>query len=296
MSTDRHSGTGLAYGLAAYVWWGMVPVFWKQITHIPAFELLGHRVVWGFCAFGAIAWMRGRWSDILTALRDRRTAGVIVLSALLLACNWLTFIYAVATDRVLHASLGYFINPIVSVLLGVLFLGERMRRSQWVALLLAAAGVAQYAAQAEALPWLSFVLAGSFGLYGLVRKTVRVDALPGSTLETLLMLPLGLAYLGVLAARGQGYLFAADGVTHGLLMASGLIGALPLLWFTNAARRLPLYVLGFLQYLAPSLQFAVAVLLYDEPFNSTDLRGFVCIWVGLLLFSLDTWWARRRRP
>ncbi len=294
-SPERDLATGLGYGLAAYFSWGLAPLFWKQLTHFPALELVGQRVIWACLFFTALAWMRGRLRDIGAALRDPRALRAIALSALLLAVNWLVFIYAVATARVLHASLGYFLTPVVSVLLGTLLLRERMRRTQWLAIGVASLGVAQYAMQAESLPWIGLVLASSFGVYGLVRKTVRVDALPGSTLETLLMLPFGLAYVVYVGASGQGALFQHSLGVDLLLVATGLITALPLLWFTNAARRLPLYVMGFLQYLAPSLQFLVAVVIYDEPFSTTALRSFAFIWAGLLLFSIDAWRARRRQ-
>lgn len=285
---------GYLYGLAAYITWGVVPIFWKYLTHVPAVELLAHRVVWALLTCGALMWMRGRLGEIMPALRDPRTRAAIMLSALLLACNWVVFIYAVATDRMLHASLGYFINPLVSVILGMVFLGERLRRMQWLALALATAGVLALATQAEEVPWIALVLAGTFGFYGLVRKTARVAALAGSTIEALLLLPIFLVYLGYLGARGEGALLSADMSTHVLLVATGPVTALPLVWFSHAARRLPLVALGFLQYLSPTLQLLLAVVVYHEPFTAVHMRGFACIWAALALSSLDGWRAFRR--
>lgn len=285
----RPDPAGYGYGIAAYAAWGVIPIFWKYLSHVPVTELIGHRVIWAFVTFAALLWLRGRAGEITPALRHRRTLAAIALSGALLAANWLTFVHAVSTDRVLHVSLGYFINPLVSVLLGMVVLGERLRTAQWLALALAAAGVLQFAVQADGLPWISLVLAGTFGFYGLVRKTVQVDALPGSTIETCLLLPAALGYLALLHAQGQGHMFRGDAATHLLLLATGLITALPLLWFTNAARRLPLAAVGFLQYLAPSLQFVLAVALFDEVFTPVHLRGFLCIWAGLALFSFDSW-------
>lgn len=290
----RHDFAGLAYGIAAYTTWGMAPMFWKLLHHVSPVELLAHRVVWGFLAFGGLLWARARVGELGRALRDRRTCVAILASALLLSANWLTFIYAIVTDRVLYASLGYFVNPLLSVVLGMTFLGERLRRAQKVAIVLAIVGVGQFAAQADELPWISLVLAGTFAVYGLVRKTVRVDALPGSTMETLLLVPVAAGYLLYLGGQGQGQLGHGDGVTSALLLATGLVTALPLLWFTNAARRLPLWALGFLQYLAPSLQFVLAVAVYGEPFGAAELRSFLCIWAGLAVIAWSAAWTRRR--
>lgn len=287
-----HDGTealGLLYAALAYGWWGAVPIFWKQLTHIPASELLAHRMVWGFVIFAALLVVRGRVPEMRRALRARRTLAVFALSSTLLACNWLTFIYAMATDRVLQASLGYFLNPLVSVLLGLLVIGERLRPAQWLAMALSAAGVLQLAGQASEFPWISLVLACSFGLYGLVRKTAPIDALLGSTLEAGLAALPALAYVAFLTLAGRGHFTTAFGATELLLLGTGVITACPLLWFANAARRLPLTTIGFLQYLAPTGQFLLAVFLYGEPFSALHLRAFGCIWAGVAVFSIDLW-------
>ncbi len=286
MAPSEHR-TGLAYGIAAYAFWGVMPVFWKTLADVPASEILAHRVPWALLAFAAFARWRGRLADVGAAMVDRRVRSTLALSALLLGANWLTFVYAVVTDRVMQASLGYFINPLVSVLLGLVVLRERLRPGQWIAVALAAAGVAQLAVGADEVPWIGLVLAGTFGLYGLLRKTAKVDALPGSTAEMLLLAPAAILFLFGVEVRGTGQLGHADATTHLLLLATGPLTALPLLWFTNAARRLPLSSLGFIQYLAPSLQLLLAVVVFGEPFTAVHGRSFACIWLALAVFTID---------
>jgi chloramphenicol-sensitive protein RarD len=278
---------GLLYGIAAYSLWGVIPLFWKLLTHVDPVEILAHRALWGLGAFVALAVIAGEWGKVRIALRDGRTLAVMAISGALLAVNWGTFVAAVATDHLLDASLGYFINPLVSVALGMVVLGERLRRLQWLAIALAATGVALLTADAGELPWISLVLAVTFGLYGLVRKTAKVDSLVGSTVETAIMTPVAIAYLGFLAGRGGGALGHAGVTTELLLVATGVITAVPLLLFTSAARRLPLSTVGFLQYLAPTGQFLLAVLAFGEPFARGKLAAFALIWAALLLFSLD---------
>lgn len=287
------SAAGLGYGLLAYASWGLAPIFWKALARIPPGELVAHRTVWGLATFAGLAFWRGHGPAMRAALGNARTLRTLVLSALLLSSNWLIFIYATVSNRVIEASLGYFINPLVSVLLGMLLLGERLRRVQWVSVGLAALGVLALATRTGGVPWISLYLAGSFALYGYLRKTVAVDALPGSTVETLCVAPLGLAYLVWLGS--DGHLGHVDVSTQILLLATGAITALPLLWFTHAARRLPLSTLGFLQYLAPTVQLFLAVVSYGEPFTRAHLQGFGCIWAGLLVFSLDSWSQARSR-
>jgi chloramphenicol-sensitive protein RarD len=282
-------------GVTAYALWGVVPVYWKQLGAAPAVEVLAHRAVWGLGAFALIAAAAGQLAAVRAALRDRKVVATMALSGALLAVNWGTFVYAVETDRLLHASLGYFINPLVSVALGTLVLGERLRRGQQVAIALAAAGVAVLAWQAGTLPWIALVLAATFGAYGLVRKTARVPALAGSAVETLIMAPIGAAYLVALAARGDGLLGHASATTTALLVGTGVITAVPLVLFTVAARRLPLSTIGFLQYLAPTGQLVLAVAVYDEPFDPGRLVAFGLIWAALAVFTASAWRARAPR-
>lgn len=280
---------GLGYALAAYGSWAFLPAFWKLLAHVSAPELVVQRIVWAPVAFGLIIWLRGRGDALRSAFKDRRALATLALSATLLAVNWLAFLYAVTTDRVLHASLGYFINPLVNVLLGMLLLGERMRRWQWLAVVLATCGVVLYATRTDGVPWISLVLAGSFGLYGFLRKTVRIDALPGSTVEMLLLILPAISFGLFLEADGRGHFGHADAITHVLFVTTGAVTALPLLWFANGVRRLPLTTIAFLQYLGPSGQFLLAVFAYDEHFGPVHLASFAAIWAGLLVFSADAW-------
>lgn len=280
---------GILYGALAYGLWGVVPAFWKQLTQIPALELLGHRVVWGLVTLAILSAATGKLPAVLQAARDRRVLATMALSSLLLSVNWGTFVYAVSANRLLEASLGYFINPLVSVALGVMVLGERLRHAQKLAILLATAGVTVLTIQRGHPPVLALALAATFGLYGLVRKTAKVESLAGSTVETAIMLPPALIFLGSLLAHHQGALTHASLTTHLLLLATGVVTAVPLLLFTSAARRLPLSTVGFLQYLAPTGQFLLAVLAYGEPFSTATLGAFVIIWAGLAVFSYDAW-------
>lgn len=297
-SDEKHAArqkvVGLSYALLAYGSWGLSPIFWKLLAGIPALELVAQRTIWGLATFAGLAFWRGQGGAMRTALRTPRIARTLALTSLLLASNWLIFIYAIISNRVIDASLGYFMNPLVNVLLGMLLLGERLRRVQWLAVGLAAIGVLVLAMRTTGVPWIPLWLAGSFGLYGYLRKTVPVDALPGSTVEALFVTPIGLAYL--LWLGPEGHFGRVDMTMHLLLVATGAATALPLLWFTHAARRLTLTTLGFIQYFSPTLQLLLAVLVYGEEFTPARQQSFAFIWAGLLVFSVDSWrHARRRR-
>jgi chloramphenicol-sensitive protein RarD len=288
---------GVAYAIAAYGFWGLVPLYWHQVTFVAPAELIAHRILWSLAAFALLVARAGKVAEVLAAMRDPAVRLAMIASGALLTINWGVFVYAVATARVIQASLGYFLNPLVSIVLGMTVLHERLRRPQIVALGLAAAGVAQLAGGAggHGIPWISFALAGSFGLYGLVRKQARVEALAGSAVETALMTPAAVAYLIWIALRGPSTFGAARPGEQLLVAASGPITALPLVWFAIAARRLPLTTMGFLQYVGPSLQLGIAVLLFREHFTATHQRAFAFIWCGLAVYSVDTYLAARRR-
>lgn len=292
--SDGQRWQGSVYALLAYGAWGFSPMFWKQVTGVSPLETLGHRVIWALVVFFLLLRFRGRAGELPGAIRDPRTRRAFALAAGLIAFNWCLYVYAVASSHIVESSLGYFINPLLNVALGMLFLGERLRPLQWIAVALAAAGVLQMSTGEAGVPWIALGLAASFGLYGLVRKTAPVDALLGSNLETLLLLPLALLYLGWLVATGQAGFVDAGTKTQVFLVASGLMTALPLLWFSNAARRLPLKTLGFFQYLAPSCQLLLGVLVYGEPFTSVQVRSFAFIWTALALFTAESQWHRRR--
>lgn len=290
----RPARIGVLYGLSAYLTWGMAPAFWKLLLDVGTDEILVHRVLWGALVFVLFAWAKRRLPAVRAGLGDPRTRRLLAASALLLACNWGTFIYAVNTGRVMHASLGYFVNPLVSVLLGVVFLQERLRPAQWIAVGLATTGVVLFAMQTHGVPWISLVLATSFGLYGLLRKVATIEPLPGSTIEALLLLPIAVLYGGWLFTQGATQVRHANTTQLGLLLVSGPVTALPLLWFANAASRVRLSTLGFLQYVTPTGHFLLAVFAYDEPFGHAKLTSFVFIWAALLLFVAESW--RRTHP
>lgn len=279
---------GLLHGVIAYGLWGMVAAYWKLLGHVEPVELIAHRAVWGLGAFVALAAVAGQLRAVREAMRSPRTLGVMTVSALLLAVNWAVFVWATISGHLLDASLGYFINPLVSVALGTLVLRERLRRLQWVAIGLAAAGVAVLTWRAGRVPWVALVLASTWGVYGLVRKTAKVEALVGSTIETILLVPIAIVYLAVL---GGGRLAAGDPQTIALLVGTGVVTAVPLIFFTSAARLLPLSTVGFLQYLAPTGQFLLAVVAFGEPLAHEKLLAFGLIWVGLAAFSVDLWHA-----
>ena len=281
---------GVAYGMAAYFFWGFFPLYFRQIDHIPPLEVLAHRSVWALVALAIMLSVTGGWGPVRTALLDRRQILILAITSLLIATNRLIFLYAVTTRQVLQSSLGYFINPLVSVLLGCLFLRERLARVQVVSIVIAAVGVVVMAWHHGSLPWIPLVLAATFGLYGLMRKVAPVDALTGLTVETLLLFPAAGGYLWYLGVTGHGAFPSASMHDNVLLPLAGVVTAIPLLWFSAAARRLRLVTVGFMQYLTPTLHFLLAVLAFREPFNRSELASFACIWTGLALYS---WHAAR---
>ncbi|MCB2153833.1 EamA family transporter RarD [bacterium] len=283
------------YGLLAYGGWGFVTIYFKAVAHIPALEVLAHRALWSFILLIAIVLVLGEARTILRVFRDWRTLLALVATATLVSINWLTFIWSVAHERVIQAALGYFMNPLVNVLLGALFLGERLRRWQVVSLFCALAGILAMTTLVGTVPWVSFILAFSFGLYGLIRKVARIGALGGLTVETLLMLPIAVGYVGWLMATHESHFAAGNGSDTILLVAAGIVTAVPLLWFAGAARRLKYTTVGFIQYIAPSLQFLLGWLLYKEPFGTMKFISFLLIWLGLAIFTWDALRRTRRR-
>jgi chloramphenicol-sensitive protein RarD len=285
---------GGAYAGAAFGAWGLLPLYFHAMRHVPPLELLSHRIVWSvLLLFGLVVVLR-RGPVIRQALRDRRTLLMLAGSTLFICANWLTFIWAVSVDRVMEISLGYYINPLVNVVLGVLVLRERLSPAQGAAVLLAAAGVANLAFQTAGLPWPSLVVALSFGIYGLLRKTTTLGSIDGLFLETSLMGPLALAFLLVLGAQGAGQFTAHGPGQAALLAASGLATSLPLIWFASGARRISYIAIGFFQYLAPTGHFLLAVFVFGEPFTQAHAITFGCIWTALAIFSADRWREAQR--
>lgn len=278
---------GIAYGLGAYCWWGILPLWVRALAHVNVLEILAHRIVWSFVMLAVIQAMRGRWGIFFAALRQRRTLLLMLGATATITINWLVFLYAIHEGKLLQASMGYFINPLVSVLLGFLFLKERLRAMQKVALALAAAGVALLTLGTGTVPGIALVLAFTFGLYGLFRKLAPVDAMSGVGFETALVTPMMLVAMGWLFQREGLQIVSGTATTQGLLLLGGIITATPLIFFSNAARRLPLATIGFMQYITPTLQFLTAVLLFGEAFTTTHLISFAAIWTGLLVYTAD---------
>ncbi len=283
------------YGLAAYTWWGVVAIYFKAVAHVNAFEVLAHRVIGAALLLGLFMRVQGKWPAAFVALRDRRTVLTLLGTTGLIAVNWFVFIWSVANDHLMEASLGYFINPLVNVFLGFVVLHERLRAWQWVSVALAASGVAYLTIAMGEPPVIAMVLAGSFGMYGLLRKTVGVDALTGLTFETTLLWPLAVGYVVFLGVRGDLAFAHISWRTDVLLSVGGIVTAAPLLWFANAAKRLKLSTLGFLQYIAPSMQFLLAVLVFGEPFERMHAVSFGLIWLGLTAFSIESLATARRK-
>lgn len=285
--------TGVFYGLAAYSSWGFLAAYFRALATVPAFEILAHRVAWS--APLLVGWLaiKGRLGEARAAVSDRRTLLPLLATTVLIAGNWLLYVIAVSTGRVLEASLGYYMNPLVNVLLGRLFLGERLRPLQKVAVGLAALGVAILTASFKVLPLLSLTLAVSFGFYGLLKKKIKTDGQVGLTIETSLLFPVALGYLIWLAATG-GLRFGHGPGRHTLLLAlSGLVTALPLAWFAQAVRRLRLSTVGLIQYLSPTIQLLLAVLAFGEAFRPVHAVTFAFLWTGLALYSADAFRASR---
>lgn len=278
---------GVWYALGAYLSWGLFPLYWKPIHDVPAIEILSHRIAWSLLVvLGMLTWKR-HWGWLPEAIRDRRVLGMFTLSALLLSVNWFVYIWAVNAGHVVESSLGYFINPLVSVLLGRLVLKETLRPAQRAAVGLAAAGVAWLTWRVGAVPWIALTLASTFGCYGLLRKTGKLGSLEGLALETMLMFPMAAGYLFWLEGQGVGHFAHSNALTNVMLAGAGVVTAIPLLLFASGARRLPLATLGVLQYLSPSIQFALGVFVFHEAFDAGKLAGFACIWGALVLYSAE---------
>lgn len=290
---------GILYAATAYAIWGIFPLYFKALQHVAPVEILMHRVVWSLAFIVALLTWRWQWAWLGDVLRRPKVLAGFAASALLLSSNWFIYIWAVNNGRVVDASLGYFINPLFNVLLGSLLLSERLRPVQWSAVALAACGVAWLTWQGGGLPWIALALAATFGLYGLLRKTAALGALDGLALETLLLFPLAAGYLVLLTQTGRSDFMTASAGTQWLLVAAGPITAIPLLLFASGARRIPLSLLGLLQYIGPTLQLLLGVWLYQEPFGGARLAGFALIWSALAVYSLEglwqTWKARQSR-
>jgi len=287
--------TGMLYAAGAFLSWGLFPLYFHAIKNVPASEILAHRMAWSLLFLMLVLAVRRQWKWLPQVLRQPKVVGSFLVSAFLLSANWFVYIWAVNNGHVVDASLGYFINPLVNVLLGMLVLKEKLRRGQWIAIGVAATGVAWLTWQGGQVPYIALVLALSFGAYGLLRKTAALAALEGLSFETLILFPLAVAYLGWLVYNGQSvFLNAESDSTRWLLAAAGPTTAIPLLLFAAGARRIPMSVLGMLQYMSPSLQMLLGVWVFNEAFSSTKLVGFLFIWSALAIYMLEGWLTNRK--
>jgi chloramphenicol-sensitive protein RarD len=284
---DRQSVTGLFCAVSAYLTWGFSPIFFKAMASVPAFEILMHRMVWSFLFLLLMVILFKRRRRLTEALTSRHNLKLLSLSTLLVSGNWFLFIWAINSNHILQTSLGYYINPLVNVILGTVFLKERLRKLQMTAVVLAGSGVGYLTLHHGEFPWIALTLAVSFSLYGFIRKTAPVEALEGLTVETLILSIPAALYLLYLDHTGAGSLFQVDVHTDLLLMGTALVTAFPLLLFTIGARRLRFVTMGFLQYIAPSCTFVLAVFVYGEPFGRAQVYTFIMIWLALTLFSID---------
>jgi len=284
------SRAGLVYGLSAYTMWGVFPLYFRAVSEVPPLIILCHRIFWSSLFLGLVVSVRHDWRSVRPVLRTCRNVVLLSAGAVLIALNWLIFIYAVASRQVLQASLGYFINPLLSIALGMIFLREKLRRWQWVAVAIATFAVANLALRGTGFPWIAVSLATTFGFYGLVRKMVDINSLHGLLIESSLLLPLALILLGVLPS-GKVAL-----VTWCILSLSGIITAVPLLCFGAALRRLKLSTIGFLQYLGPTLQFLVAVCVFHEPLDRAKLGSFAFCWLAIAIYVADSLLSHQLQP
>lgn len=286
--------TGVWSALGAYVAWGLFPIYWKFLKTIPAPVLLCHRIFWSCVVLLIVLGLTGKLKDLRESMGQPRILGIYTVAALLIAVNWLTFVWAVNAGYIVETSLGYFINPLLNVLFGCWIFGERLRTLQWPALLLAALGVGYLTILYGTVPWIALILAVSFGLYGVVKKVAPLGAIHGLALETIILLIPSICYLAWSTVQDPKLITANSTPTWILLVGTGLVTTIPLVLFAAAAQRIPLVLVGLFQYIAPSLQFTLGVLVYQEPFDKTRWIGFMMVWVALLLFAIENFFHQSR--
>ncbi len=286
---------GIWYALGAYLTWGVFPIYWKWLKHVPALELLSHRIIWSLVSLGLFIVITRQWSAFKAAAANWKVVRIYLVAAVLIGINWFIYVWAVNAGYIVETSLGYFINPLLSVIFGVLVFRERLRPFQWVPIGLAAFGVAYLTVVYGRLPWIALALAFSFGLYGLVKKMAPLSSAFGLTIETGILLVPALAYLLFVEFTGQGK-FLHTGLTADLLMVgAGLVTTIPLLMFASAAQKIPLSMIGIMQYIAPTMQFLIGVLVYKEPFSQAQFVGFAIVWVALIIFGVEGYLSSRRK-
>ncbi|MBY7805103.1 EamA family transporter RarD [Vibrio fluvialis] len=292
---QQNAKKGVILAISAYTMWGIAPIYFKAISSVSALEILSHRVIWSFFLLAALLHFGRQWRSVVSVFRDKKKMVYLLTTALLVGGNWLIFIWAVNANHMLDASLGYYINPLLNVVLGMLFLGERLRKLQWFAVALAAIGVAIQLVVFGSVPIVAFSLAITFGLYGLLRKKVGVNAQTGLFIETLVLVPAAAIYLLWIADSATSSMLVNDWHLNLLLISAGIVTTLPLLCFTGATTKLKLSTLGFFQYIGPSLMFLLAVLVYGENFSADKAITFAFIWSALVIFSVDGLTQGRKR-
>ena len=294
---DKNIRLGVMYGLACYIIWGILPIYWKQIHHVSAFEILANRFIWCLVfVYILIIYLNKKEefiSEAKAVFSSTKSAAMMVLAAIMLSFNWGIFIWAVEDGRILETSLGYYINPMLNVLLGLVFLKEKLSRLQWAAVALACSGIGVMVIRTGYLPWVSIAVPGSFAIYGLLKKFIKVSPFTSTLLETLIISPLALAYIGYLYSQGKSAFQLYDLTTLLYLVGAGVVTATPILFFTACAKLLPLNMVGFMQYLSPSMSMVIGIFMYNEAFTSTHAMTFALIWTGLLIFTYSQFQGKK---
>ncbi|MBN1398989.1 MAG: EamA family transporter RarD [Bacteroidetes bacterium] len=284
---------GIWYAIGAYASWGLFPLYWKLLKHIPALQLVSHRIIWSLLFLAAVILLIRNWREFRAAIISRKVLRVYFIAALLIGINWLTYVWAVNSEHIVEASLGYFINPLLSVLIGVLFLHEHLRARQWISISLAGIGVLFLTIVHGSVPWIALLLAATFALYGFVKKIAPLGSLYGLTLETgILFLP-ALLFLYISEQNGTGAFLHTGMVYDALLAGAGVVTSIPLLMFASAARRIPLSLIGILQYISPTLQFLIGVLIFNETFTFIQFIGYSIVWLALIIFGMESYLTYR---
>jgi len=278
---------GTIYAILAFTFWGLVPIYFKTVSHVSPFEVLVHRILWSVVFLTILLFINKSFNNFMLIIRDSKKLKILFLSALLVSTNWLTFIWAITNNKIVEASLGYYINPLISVLLGYIFFKERMTKQQIIAIVIAVFAILYQIYALGSLPTISLILAFSFAFYGLARKKVLVESSSGLLVETLLISPIAIIYFGYLVFTHQNSFHLSFDSTSLLLIAAGLITIIPLIWFNLAATKISLIKLGFLQYIGPSITFILAIFVYDEKLHIDKLITFILIWMALIIFSVN---------
>lgn len=286
---------GLLYAVLAYSIWGLFPLYWRLLQAVPALQIAGHRMIWSWAVLALVVIFTQQWREFRNSI-TRRVLMSYALAALLISVNWTVYIWAVNANHIVETSLGYFINPLISVFFGTVFFKEKLRPLHWLSLACAAAGVIYLTFHYGRLPWIALVLAASFSLYGVVKKTAALKSLFGLTLETTVLVLPALLYLMFCETQGNGTLISSDATTLSILFIGGIVTAIPLLLFASAAQRIPLTQIGMLQYIAPTLQILIGIFFFHEPFSSTQLVGFSLVWIALAIFMVEEILRRQRTP